>query len=168
MPRQAAWLAVVGEVAERALARSGWRTLPLIETPSLLAPGDGIVVVRARRTRSIATATVIGTAIVREARDGADLAIRHRVIVPEAHEIRLVDVPVLVRRVGWTDDRLRALAGSLAPIPMREFTSVDGVLHETALAFGPPPKRKAHARPRTPGRRRLATARIAARRGAAS
>jgi hypothetical protein len=165
--KRVAWLAVVGESVARILARDGWRVLPLIESSRRPAPGDRIVVVLARRARPIVTALVLGTADVREAETGdvADVRIRHRVIAPARHEPRLTDVPALLRRVGWTDDRLLALLGSLDEILAPDLVRVEAALRSAALAFGPAPRRQSHSRPRTPGRRRLATARIAARRG---
>ncbi len=161
MPNRVVWLAVVGENAARRIARDGWRVLPLIESSRRPAPGDRIVVVLARRARPIATALVLGTADAREATDGADVRIRHRVTAPAGHEPRLTDIPALLRRVGWTDDRLLALLGSLEEIVGADLERVEAAVRTAALAFGPAPKRAAHSRPRTPGRRRLAPARIA-------
>ena len=157
------WCAVVGDLAARDLARAGWRALRVIEVPVSLVSGDRVMVVRVRRTVPVANALVLGTADIRGIDDGPVLRLRHRVVAPTGHEPLIAAVPQLVARLGWTDARIRGLIGTIEILPAADFDRVEAVLHERALAFGPPPKRDAHRRPRTPGRRPLATSRIRSR-----
>lgn len=160
-----AWLAVVSEKTADVIARTAWHALPLIERPPTVSVGDRIAVVHAPRLRSAAAASVLGTAEVRHTAPDGDLAIRHRVVAPSAHVPRVADLRELLASTGWTEERLREKVGTIEPLSMRTFDRVEGTLRDAALAFGPPAKRRTHARPRTPGRRALASARIAARRG---
>jgi len=158
------WLAIVSDGTARAIARSEWRLLPLASIPASAAAGDRVAIVLAQRVRAATTAVVLGTADVRQRDAVTHLSIRHRVVAPAGHEPMLTDQRQLLASVGWTDERVRAALGGILPVPQRAFDDVEHALREVALAFGPPPKRREHARPRTPGRRALASDRVVARR----
>lgn len=156
------WLIVVGDVVARDLARAGWHRLPLAPSrDGRPAAGARIAVIRTHRPDFVARAAVIGTADVHEVASDS-LVIRHRVVAPAGHEPTLAEVHPRIA-AGWTDERLEALIGEAIPLPPADHAHMEDLLMERALAYGPAPKRRAHARPNTPGRRRLLSARLVAR-----
>jgi len=84
------------------------------------------------------------------------LRLRRRVNAIEGHEIAVsaLDTGVAATR-GWTPARRPELLGALHLIAARDFERIEGALLEVAHRYGPAPKRRQHAQPRTPGRRAL-------------
>ena len=155
------WLAIVGELASRDLARSGWRHLR-VAADDRPVPGERVAVLRTHRPDYATRARVIGTAEVREASSDG-LMLRHRFVAPEGHEPSPREIAHLHASVAWTDARVEALVGSVRPIGAEDFARIERVVRERALAFGPPAKRPQHRRPRTPGRRAILSARVMSR-----
>ena len=157
------WLAVVGPVTTRDLSRDGWHSLRVasddVRRPSR---GDRVVVLSSHRPHYVLDARFLGTADVRAT--GDDLAIRHRFVAPSAHEPAITDVAHLDVSIAWTDERLAGLFGRIVPISSEDGARIERVVRERALAFGPPPTRPRHRRPRSPGRRALLSARVMTRR----
>ena len=123
--------------------------------------GDRVALVAARGPSFVSTAEFIATAEVRSA-DLGDLTLRHRVVAPTGHAVPLEALPALRVSAGWTHARLGAMRTSAVRCTERDFERVEGALLQAALRFGPGPKRPAHRRPRTPGRRALIAGRAAA------
>ncbi len=87
---------------------------------------------------------------------------------PGIHLVGVADLSVsrareALKRTGWTDERVAALMGTAIPIPSADHERIEAAVRDEALAYGPEPSRPAHRTPRTPGRRRLISPRIAAR-----
>ncbi len=156
------WLLIVDDVTARELARNGWRRLPLAPSSDPRpAPDARLAIVRTHRPDFVARAVLLGTADVRE--ESADaIAIRHRVVAPAGHEPSLAQLHVRIA-AGWTDARLGELIGTAIPIPPADHERIERAVREQALAHGPQPSRPAHRMPRTPGRRRLISPKITAR-----
>lgn len=157
------WLLVVNDPTARELARTEWRHLTLApSTDPRPAPGSCVAVIRTHRPDFIARAVVLGTADVRATTSDA-LELRHRVVAPSGHEPALAALRLRIA-AGWTDERLGHLVGAALPLPPVDEERIEREVLDRAHAFGPAPARPAHHRPRTPGRRALVSARIAARR----
>lgn len=156
------WIMVIGDVAARDLARAGWRRLALAQEAPRPAAGDRIAVLRTHRPRYVTEAAFAGTADVR-GDDQGEVVIRHRFVTPEGHAVPLTSLRLHLAS-GLTHERLGARIGTVASLDPRDFARIEDALREVALAYGPQPKRPAHRRPRTPGRRALTSARILARR----
>ena len=118
---------------------------------------------RTHRPDYAARARFVGTAEVREA-SAAGLTLRHRFVAPLGHEPSPDDIAHLRVSAAWTDARVEALIGTVQPIAEDDLARIEQILAERALAFGPPAKRPAHRRPRTPGRRAILSARVMNRR----
>ena len=88
------------------------------------------------------------------------LRLRRRVNAITGHEIGLnaLDARVSATR-GWTPQRRPELLGAVHLITERDFEHIEEALLEVAHRYGPPPKRRQHAHPRTPGRRALSAGR---------
>ena len=156
------WLLIVDESVARDVARDGWHHLALAEGPDARPlAGARIAVVRTHRPDFVARAVVLGTAVV-TGDDRGRLEIRHRVVAPPGHEPSLVRIHPRIA-AGWTDERVASLVGTAIPIPAADHERIEATVRDEALAYGPEPSRPAHRTPRTPGRRRLITPRIAAR-----
>lgn len=69
--------------------------------------------------------------------------------------------PPLHCAVGWTDARLEAMVKTCAEIDAQDARRIEEALLDKARRVGPPAKRPAHSRPRTPGRRALGEGRAA-------
>ena len=102
----------------------------------------------------VATADVIGD-------DGSRLRLRHRVLAPAPHRVALRDLPSLRVSAGWTNALLGSLRGAVVRCSDRDLERVEAALLTLAHRYGPAPKRPAHRRPRTPGRRALIAGRAA-------
>lgn len=162
MDEHKVWLVVIGDGGARDLARSDWRRLILAASDGRPAAGDRIAVLRTHRPAYVAAAVLIGTADVR--RDLGDaLELRHRVVAPLTHEPDLVSLHLRIGTV-WTHARLGALLGAAITLEQADYERIERALLDAAHAFGPPPSRPAHRRPRTPGRRAILVARLQTRR----
>ncbi len=154
------WLLITNQIGGRDLARADWRRYPLA---SAIAPrpiaGDRVAILRTHRRSYVNAAVFIGTADV-HADCGNELELRHRFVAPDRHDVPLASVPHLLVSHGWTDERLGALMGLVVPLGARDYKAIEVALRGVALAYGPEPSRPAHRLPRTPGRRRLITARL--------
>lgn len=164
MERRRHWLIITSEIAARDLARADWRAQPLGPTLAARpAAGDRIAVLRAHRPRYLETAVFIGTADVR-GDSGTEIEIRHRFVAPVGHEVPVTSVRHLLVSNGWTHERLGALMGVVVPVSPQDYERIEDALRVVALAYGPKPSRPMHRMPRTPGRRRLISARLLNRR----
>lgn len=154
------WLIVTSEIAARDLARADWRSYPLARaiTPRP-ARADRVAMLRTHRREYLRNAAFVGTADV-HADTGNELELRHRFVAPAGHEVRLGSIAHLLISHGWTDERLVALMGIVVPLSAADYDRIEAALRDAALAYGPGPSRPAHRMPRTPGRRRLITARL--------
>lgn len=154
------WLLITSEIGARDIARAQWRAYPLA---SAIAPrpvaGDRVAVLRTHRRSYVRSAVLIGTADVR-GDSGNELELRHRFVAPAGHDVKLAAVPHLTVSHGWTDERLGALMGLLVPLGAADYAAIEAALRIVALTYGPEASRPAHRLPRTPGRRRLITARL--------
>jgi len=101
--------------------------------------------------------TLAGTATVTKlSRDAHQLRLRHRVSPVEGHELSVTSLGTrFVAARGWSAQRRAEVLGSPRLISERDFALIEDALLAVAHEFGPPPKRPAHRRPRTPGRRAL-------------
>jgi hypothetical protein len=154
------WLAVVdGEVLRR-VVRSGWRELPIATGAARPTAGERVSVLFTKGPRFVTEARFAGSAeIVRDL--GEVLKIRHLFVAPAGHEPELTSLGLLHVAVGWTHQDLGGLVGAFLPMTQADSERIESALREVALAFGPPPSRPAHRRPRTPGRRALIEGRAA-------
>jgi hypothetical protein len=154
--------AIVDASAVKRLLRDRVRGLHVtVDVEPYPTPSDRIAIAATRGPLFVLTAEFIATAEVRSA-DLGDLTLRHRVIAPAGHAVPLDTLPALRVSAGWTHARLGALRTSAVRCTERDFARVEGALLQAALRFGPGPKRPAHRRPRSPGRRALIAARVAA------
>jgi len=153
--------AIVDASATRRLLRDRVRHLHVsVAGEQCPTRGDRIALVATRGPWFVSTAEFIATAEVRSADLGA-LTLRHRVVAPKGHAVPLDSLPALRVSAGWTHARLGALRTEAVRCTERDFERVEGALLQAALRFGPGPKRPAHRRPRTPGRRALIAGRAA-------
>lgn len=158
----ATFVAVTDASSTTALVRGGLRRLRLpLGASSRPSAGDRIVVLATQGPSFVATAAFIGSAEVLSD-DGETLNLRHRVVAPAHHPVLLGALPMLRVAAGWTHERLGALRDGAVRCSAHEFERVEEALLQVALRFGPPAKRPAHRRPRTPGRRALIAGRSAA------
>lgn len=149
------WLLVTAANAP-SLGEHDWFA-ELLPVPDELAPHDRVAIVswpdRGVDRRSVLAGTATVTKLSRETRV---LRLRHRVAPVPGHEISVTSLgPRLAAARGWSVQRRLDVLGVLRLISERDFALIEEALLETAHAFGPSPKRPAHRRPRTPGRRAL-------------
>ena len=155
------FVAIVDAGATERLRRDrvrGLRVTVADEQPP--SSGDRIAIVATRGPSFVSTAEFIATAEVRSAHLG-ELTLRHRVVAPTGHTVPLRALPALRVTAGWTHAGLGAMRTSAVRCARRDFERVEAALLRAALRFGPGPKRPAHRRPRTPGRRALIAGRAA-------
>ncbi|MEK6206636.1 MAG: hypothetical protein AABM32_03250 [Chloroflexota bacterium] len=154
------WLLIVdGEILRR-VVRSGWRELPLATGAARPSAGDRVDVLATKGPRFVTEAHFAGNAEVAKS-EGDVLTIRHRFVAPSGHEPTLTSLGLLRVAVGWTHEILGGQVGAFLPMTQTDHERIEGALRDAALAFGPPPSRSAHRRPRTPGRRALIEGRAA-------
>ncbi len=157
------WL-LVTEIASPDLRDHDWFA-ELRPVPDELTPHDRIAIVswpaRGVDRRPILAGTASVTKLSRETRM---LRLRHRVSPVADHPIAVTSLGsrLAVSR-GWTAERRSELIGAARLITESDFALIEGALLDTAYAFGPPPRRPAHRRPRTPGRRALIAGRASVR-----
>jgi hypothetical protein len=157
----ATFVAIVDRTAAAALLRDRVRDLHFAHSDAHRpAPGDRIAILATGGPSFVSAAEFVATALVRTV-TGGDLTLRHRVLAPTAHRVALSSLPTLRVAAGWTHERLGALRGSAVRCTAGDFERVEGALLEAARRFGPPARRPAHRRPRTPGRRALIAGRAA-------
>jgi hypothetical protein len=153
--------AIVHASAVKRLVRDRVRGLHVtVDDEQYPTRGDRVALVATHGPLFLSTAEFIATAEVRSA-DLGDLTLRHRVVAPKGHAVPLDALPALRVSAGWTHARLGALRTAAVRCTERDFERVEGALLHAALRFGPGPKRPAHRRPRTPGRRALIAGRAA-------
>lgn len=129
----------------------------LAPVPEEFAARDRIAVVawpdRGPIRRPVLAATASVTAIDGGARR---LRLRRRVTLIAGHEISVTSLGArLAATRGWTSARRSELVSVLHLIDERDFQQIEEALLDVAHRFGPPPKRRLHSQPRTPGRRAL-------------
>lgn len=155
------YVTILDHADASAVLRAGARQL---ELPSGLADrpqrGDRVGFLAVRGPLFVAGAAFVGTADVLSD-EGSRLLLRHRVLAPVPHQIALSQLPSLRVSAGWTHGALGGLRGSLVPCTRRDLERVEAALLALAKEYGPPAKRPAHRRPRTPGRRALIAGRAA-------
>jgi hypothetical protein len=149
------WLVVTATTSPSLRERDWFAELRPI--PDELASRDRMAIVSwpergiDRRPVLLATATV-----TKLARDAHLLRLRHRVSAVPGHEIAVASLGTrLAAARGWSAQRRSDLLGAPRLISGTDFKLIDDALLAVAHEFGPPPKRPAHRRPRTPGRRAL-------------
>jgi hypothetical protein len=154
--------AIVDASATQRLLRDRVRGLRVtVDDEPYPARGDRVAIVAARGPSFVSSAEFIATAEVRSA-DLGDLTLRHRVVAPTGHAVPLEALPALRLTAGWTHARLGAMRNTAVRCTERDFERIEAALLQAALRLGPGPKRPAHRRPRTPGRRALIAGRAAA------
>jgi hypothetical protein len=155
------YVAILDHADASALLRAGARQLDLptgmAERPQ---PGDRLGVLAVRGPLFVTGAAFVGTADVL-ADEGPQLRLRHRVLAPLPHQIALSQLPSLRVSAGWTHGALGGLRGTVVPCTSRDLERVEAALLVLAKEYGPPRKRPAHRRARTPGRRALIVGRAA-------
>ncbi len=149
------WLSVrealIGE-----FAHTDWYD-ELAPVPEELAPRDRIAIIgwpdRGPIRWPVLAATASVTTIDTAARR---LRLRRRVVAIAGHEVPLAALGAGVAATrGWTPRRRPELLHVLHLIDERDFQRIEEALLEVAHRHGPPPKRRQHSQPRTPGRRAL-------------
>ena len=161
--RTRSWVAIVSPAQAQTLLRGGCRRLP-VDVSSLAQPrpGDPIAVLAANGPLFVRDSVFVALAEVC-GEDGPGLAIRKRVLAPAGHEVRIDELPSLRVTAGWTHGALGGLSGTAVGCTGRDMERIAAALLDRARAFGPAPRRPAHRRPRTPGRRHLLAGRAAVR-----
>lgn len=160
-PRHASWIAIIDDEARKAAVRAELREVALEPgTPpsGIPSPGDHVAIL------ALPDAVLLATAIAGRVRPGGRpmLRLRDRVRVPEGHALDLFAMrPRPACSAGWTRAGLRTMAGWCVGISALDADRIAAAVRARALAFGPPPTRPAHAKPRTPGRRALLEGRAA-------
>lgn len=157
------WIVVTGSAAPSLRERDWFAELRPI--PDELAPRDRIAIVswpeRGIDRRPVLSVTATVTKLDRDAQL---LRLRHRVSAVPGHEITLTSLGARLAAVrGWSVQRRSDLLGAPRLISGADFTLIEDALLAVAHEFGPPAKRPAHRRPRTPGRRALHAARAGVR-----
>jgi hypothetical protein len=122
--------------------------------------GDRVGILAVRGPLFAANAAFVGTADVLSD-EGSRLRLRHRVLAPAPHRVVPSDLPSLRVSAGWTNAGLGSLRGTIVRCSGRDLERVEAALLTLAHRYGPEPKRPAHRRPRTPGRRALIAGRAA-------
>lgn len=122
--------------------------------------GDRVGILAVHGPLFVAGAAFVGTAEV-IGDDGSRLRLRHRVLAPAPHRVAPRDLPSLRVSAGWTNALLGSLRGTVVRCSDRDLERVEAALLTLAHRYGPAPKRPAHRRPRTPGRRALIAGRAA-------
>jgi hypothetical protein len=156
------YVAILDHTEARALLRIRATAL---ELPTGVAParprqGDRLGILAVRGPLFVAGAAFVGTADVLSD-EGSLLRLRHRVLAPEPYQIALGRLPSLRVSAGWTHRSLGELRGTAVRCSSRDLERVEAALLTLARRHGPAPKRPAHRRPRTPGRRALIAGRAA-------
>ena len=151
------WVAILGAAAARAALRAELREVALPEGAMSPSPGDRVAVV------TLPAVALVGVATVARIRpEGRTLHLRDRSRAPAGHAVDLLALrPRPSFAVPWTRERLADLAGTYVPIGERDASRITDALRARALEFGPPAKRPAHAKARSPGRRALIQGRAA-------
>lgn len=156
------FVAILDDADATHLVRDGARELELATgLPDRPRAGDRLAILAVRAPLFVASAAFVGTADVL-GDEISRLRLRHRVLAPEPHQIRLSQLPSLRVSAGWTHRSLGELRGRVVLCGSRDFERVETALLTLAHRYGPAPKRPAHRRPRTPGRRALIAGRAAA------
>lgn len=160
-PRPASWIAILDEEARKAAVRAELREIALepgTERSEIPSPGDRVAIL------ALPDLVLLGTAIAGRARpDGRPvLRLRDRIRAPEGHAVDPFAMrPRPACSAGWTRAGLRTMVGRYLGISALDADRIGSAVRARALAFGPPPTRPAHAKPRTPGRRALVEGRAA-------
>ncbi len=149
------WL-LVREALNGDVAHTDWYD-ELAPIPDELIAHDRVAIVawpvRGPIRWPVLAATASVTALDRTARR---LRLRRRVNAIEGHEVGVSTLNTGVAAMrGWTPRQRPELLGVLHLITARDFERIEQALLEIAHRYGPPPKRRQHAQPRTPGRRAL-------------
>ena len=155
------YVAIVDHVDALRVVRAGARQLELgSDTADRPGPGDRLGILAVRGPLFVAGAAFVGTAdVLRD--DGPRLRLRHRVLAPAPYGVALSELPSLRVSAGWTHGTLGGLRGTVVRCTIRDLARVEAALLTLARRYGPPGKRPAHRRPRTPGRRALIAGRAA-------
>lgn len=156
-----AWLVVMADRAPASTRSS--RSVELRPIPDELALRDRVALIcwpdRGVDREPVLAGTATVTRIFFET---GVVRLRHRVSPVRGHGIPVASLgPRLAAARGWTIARRPDLLDAPRLIGERDFDVIEGALLATARAFGPPARRPAHARPRTPGRRALTVGRMA-------
>jgi hypothetical protein len=160
MHETARWLAVVDGEMLRRVVRSGWRELPITTGAARPVVRDRVDLLVTKGPRFVTAARFAGS--VQVVRDLGDvLRIRHRFVAPTGYEPTLLSLGLLKVGVSWTHPVLGGLIGAFLPMSHEDHERIEAALRAAALEHGPAPKRPAHRRPRTPGRRALGEGRAA-------
>lgn len=150
------YVAILDHTQARAFLRNRATelVLPTGVAPARPRPGDRLGILAVRGPLFVASAAFVGTADVLSD-EGARLLLRRRVLAPEPHQIALGQLPSLRVSAGWTHRSLGELRGTVVPCTSRDLERVEEALLALVRRHGPAPKRPAHRRARTPGRRAL-------------
>lgn len=149
------YVAILDHADATLLLRAKARALELAsDTADRPEAGDRVGILAVRGPRFAAEAAFVGTADVLSD-EGSRLRLRHRVLAPAPHRVASRDLPSLRVSAGWTNALLGSLRGTFVRCTGRDLERVEEALLTLAHRYGPAPKRPAHRRPRTPGRRAL-------------
>jgi hypothetical protein len=155
------YVAILDHADATRLLRANARELELAnDTAHRPQAGDRVGILAVRGPRFAAEAAFVGTADVLSD-EGSRLRLRHRVLAPAPHRVAPRDLPSLRVSAGWTNALLGSLRGTVVRCTGRDLERVEAALLALARRHGPAPKRPAHRRPRTPGRRALIAGRAA-------
>ena len=156
------WIAVLDDRAALRIIKGGVGVLPLARTVTPRpAARDRLVLLLARGPLFVSESAFAATADV-VADDGDVLRLRHRVVAPKGHEIKVTALHALRVSAGWTHPALGGLLNDVIRTGARDYERIEGAVRDEALQFGPKAMRPTHRRPRTPGRRALLAGRAAA------
>lgn len=154
------WVAVLDPAGSVAALREELHEIPLPRESDrpLPGPGDRVAVL------TLPNAVFVGLATAGRLRPSgrAVLRLHERIRAPLGHEVdpfTLRPRPACTAR--WTRERLSDMTGTFTAIAHRDGLRIESAILAQALAHGPTPKRPAHDRPRTPGRRALMEGRAA-------
>lgn len=155
------YVAILDHADATHLLRTNARELELAsDTADRPGAGDRLGILAVLGPRFAADAGFVGTADVL-GDEGSRLRLRHRVLAPAPHRVAPRDLPSLRVSAGWTNALLGSLRGTVVRCTGRDLERVEAALLTLAHLYGPAPKRPAHRRPRTPGRRALIAGRAA-------
>ena len=155
------YVAILDHTDAAHVVRGGTRELELAnDATERPRAGDRVGILEVRGPLFAADAAFVATADVLSD-EGARLRLRHRVLAPAQHRVMPGDLPSLRVAAGWTNARLGTLRGTVVRCTSRDLERIEAALLALAHRYGPAPKRPAHRRPRTPGRRALIAGRAA-------
>lgn len=149
------WIAVLGDRTREQLERRHMRELPVAASEREPRPDVGDLVAFLHRGRFVGIAKV--TKLLAES--PRRFRLRPSVSAPVGAAPSFTAFsPRLRCSLGWTYAGLDDRTESFIPIEERDHARIADALLALALRFGPPARRPAHRRPRTPGRRPLVAA----------